>query len=358
MQDVVKLMNRARISKEDLPTSMYLIFKTISEHFPCEFPRKFFVFCSKCHSYSKSSDTKQGKICENCDKKIIARETNFFVHIPIKNQLIHSIQLNWTSIQKYTEFIDNNANTNSITDVHSASLLKQLYRSFSKSEQNVISLTMNTDGANKFKSNTHSVWPIQIIQNFLPPNIRFQPKNILTVGLYYGEHKPNCMEYFEPFVTEMKELKERGVIISIEGDEYVFIPLVTHCVVDLPAKRMIQCIKQFNGRDACTYCKHPGTDVKGKKKMIRYTNGEYAPRSDIETLKSMSKKSFDSPNDGVMGMSCLVSLPKLKIIGGFGIDYMHCVCLGLTRKLMNFFINPKYHKRASIQINWLHLTAS
>lgn len=46
-----------------------------------------------------------------------------------------------------------------------------------------------------------------------------------------------------------------------------------------------------------------------------------------------------------MGISCLVSLLEFKIIKGFGIDYMHCVDLGVVRRLLGFFINSKNHKR-------------
>lgn len=348
LEDVLKLMNMARDCRTELPTTKYLIFKTIAERSLYNLQRSYHVKCSNCLVYSKGVCNKQGQKCGNCAESLVARETNFFIYMPIEGQLAQSIKLNWSLIQRYNAILDEKDGT-SLTDIHSAELMKTIYGSFSNSEQNVISLTLNTDGANKFKSNTISVWPIQIIQNFLPPEVRFRPMNVLTVGLYYGEHKPDCMEYFEPFVCELKTLRDRGISVTIENEKYVFVPLVTHCVVDLPAKRMLQCIKQYNGRNACTYCKHPGCDiiVSGKKKAIRYTTGAYSPRSDIETLKAMNKKTFDpASSDGIMGISCLVSLPKFKIINGFGIDYMHCVGLGLVRKLLGFYANPKYHKRS------------
>lgn len=347
LEDVLKLMNMARDNQTVLPTTKYLIFQKMSERSLYDLQRKYHVRCSKCNIYSKGTSTKQGQKCKECGKLLVAQETNFFIYMSIENQLAQSIKSNWSLIQRYNAILDDKVVTN-LTDAHSANLLKKIQKSFSKSDQNPISLTLNTDGANKFKSNKFSVWPIQIIQNFLPPEVRFKPMNVLTIGLYYGERKPNCMKYFEPFVHELKILADRGITLTIDKETYVFVPFVTHCVVDLPAKRMLQCIKQYNGRNACTYCTHPGCDVNIsiKKKVIRYTNIPYAPRTDIETLKGMNKKSFDSANrDGIMGISCLVSLPKFKIITGFGIDYMHCVDLGVVRKLLNFFVNSKYHKK-------------
>lgn len=347
LEETLKLMNDARTSQEKLPQTKYLIFKTLEEKSPYNLRRIYYVKCSKCKIYSNGSSTKQKQECKRCGKVLVVSETNFFVYIPVTYQLIQSLNVNWSVIQKYNDTLDDTGDL--MTDVHSAIFLRNIYDSFINSEQNVLSLTLNTDGANKFKSNNFSVWPIQLIQNYLPPEVRFKPINILTVGLYYGEHKPDCMAYFEPLVSEFKMFSERGLNLTIEKKEYIFCPLITHVVVDLPAKRMLQCIRQFNGYNACTYCKHPGTQIKisGIKKVVRYTNEEFALRSEVDTLKAMYKRNFNPDNnDGVMAMSCLVSLPKFKIIKGFGVDYMHCVPLGVLRRILDFFINPKHHSRA------------
>lgn len=346
LEDTLKLMNLARGSKVELPATKYHILKIVEEQARINLQRNYHIHCSKCGIYSKGYSTKHGIECYKCKKILFANEYNFFIYMPIENQLIQSLKLNWSLIERYNS--NHNDKTDIITDVHDAVILKKLYDQFSKSGRNVISLTLNTDGANKFKSNSCSVWPIQIIQNFLPPEQRYKPINILTIGLYYGKHKPNCIEYFDPLAIELKELMDRGVSVTIQNELYQFHPVISHCVVDLPAKRMLQCIKQYNGRNACTFCMHPGSDVQVSRnfRVIRYTNEEYSPRSNRETLKAMNKASFDTnSNDGVMGISCLVSVPKFQIIKGFGIDYMHCVLLGVFRKLLDFYINPKNHKR-------------
>lgn len=345
LEATLKLMNEGQNNQKKLPETKYLIFKTIADRSPFNFGRKYYVKCSKCNIFSRGSCDKQKQECEKCRKTLIPGETNFFVYMPVEHQLIQSLTLNWDSIQTFNTIQE----TDSISDVHSATALKSINRSFENTDQNILSLTLNTDGANKFKSNSVSVWPIQLIQNYLPPDIRFQPLHILTVGLYYGDHKPNCLEYFEPLVSEFKMLKDRGLNVTIGKEEYVFCPLITHIVVDLPAKRMVQCIRQFNGYHSCTYCLHPGTriEISKKTKVVRYTNEEFSLRSEVATLRAMSKRNFKPDNDdGVMGLSCLVSLPKFQIIKGFGVDYMHCVCIGVVRNFLNFFMNPKHYKRA------------
>lgn len=146
----------------------------------------------------------------------------------------------------------------------------------------------------------------------------------------------------------MRKLQKTGITITKGEDVYKFIPIISHCVVDLPAKHMIQCIKQYNGKNACTYCKHPGESVKSKtKNVIRYTeNGEkHNLRNSFETLSSMARGTFAENIDGITGLSCLVSLPEFDIIQGFGVDYMHSI-IGIMREFLDFFLSSKFHKRA------------
>lgn len=267
LEDICKLMAMARASSREFPTTMYGLEKIMEERASISSKRNYFMKCPKCNIYSEGFATKHNNQCDKCKKKLVADETNFFIYIPLKNQIIQSLKLNWSYIERFNE---EDLNTDSISDVHSAYFLRDLNDLFSKTNTNIISLMLNADGANKFKSNLLSVWPIQLVQNYLPPEIRYKPSNILTVGLYYGKKKPDCTEYFFPLISELKELQETGISLNVQNDLYTFYPMVTHCVVDLPAKHMLQRIKQYNGRNACTYCTHPGHTVliKGKKRRF------------------------------------------------------------------------------------------
>lgn len=90
---------------------------------------------------------------------------------------------------------------------------------------------------------------------------------------------------------------------------------------------------------------------KKKGSNVRYPVPENAvfafpSRTHIDTLKSMRKKKFDDNDDGVVGLSCLVSMPQFDIINSFGTDYMHCVALGVTRKLFSLFFDSKNHEQS------------
>ena len=55
---------------------------------------------------------------------------------------------------------------------------------------------------------------------------------------------------------------------------------------------------------------------------------------------------FSQVEMGVKGRSVLHSLrlPEFDIIKGCPVDYMHCVLLGVTRKLLSLWFDPKHHR--------------
>lgn len=101
LEDVLKLMNAARNTKSDLPCTKFTIFKTLSERSTHTLDRKFYLHCSDCRTYSGGFSAKQGQKCKQCEKSLTANETNFFIYMPIGAQLIQSIKMNWSLIERY-----------------------------------------------------------------------------------------------------------------------------------------------------------------------------------------------------------------------------------------------------------------
>ena len=95
---------------------------------------------------------------------------------------------------------------------------------------NTTSLSMNFDGAPKFKSSTMQLWPIQFIINELPPpskrygniftqsciiivcNSRFSRKNLLLTALWCSTKKapPVTVTVLEPVMNEISLLETEG----------------------------------------------------------------------------------------------------------------------------------------------------
>lgn len=263
LEDIMELVNEKRELCDKLPTKKKQIMKLFREH--RDLVRIFFfINCEKCEISTKiDSDSSENVKCIRCDSVLKTKETNFFVSFPIEEQIVKSLKHNWDYISKFDT--NGSVDMTSYTDAHDGAILRNILDQYKHSDVNILSLCLNIDGANKFKSNVLSVWPIQLVQNYLPPNIRFLPDNIIVSGLHYGKSKPNCLDYLLPLISELTHLKDNHIQMNIESQDYKFKPLITHCALDLPAKSLLQATKQYGSYDGCTYCEIPGELVEIKK---------------------------------------------------------------------------------------------
>lgn len=334
LTDWVQLLNTRLEDYEKLPPGKVQLQNLFREH--CDaVDVLLFVKCDKCSKCTKvQSNKKNGSKCSHCETLLKTKETNFFVIVPVEEQIIRSVQNNWKAI---CQFDTSGRNDKSYRDAHDGAILRKVLDAYKNNKIDILSLSLNVDGANKFKSNALSVWPIQLVQNFLPPYMRFLPQNIIMNGLFYhksnSDNELNFHEYMRPLVEELNRLKQNPISMCIDDENKTFKPVITHCAVDLPAKSKVQAIKQFGGYHACTYCKIPGEKVviecskrnkkpnqkandntkknadaveKSPKKFVRYVEGDvqHNARSEIETLTEMLAASeFDGKTsiDGVKG---------------------------------------------------------
>lgn len=128
-------------------------------------------------------------------------------------------------------------------------------------------------------------------------------------------------------------------------------PFIVHGTFDLPAKAQCQGINQYNGKNACGYCRHPGVPIQNEKKttkIYRYIRREQAetPRTHNETISALGKlRDKKLKNiDGFQKMSAFVGLPDFDLIDGFAIDYLHCVLLGVVPKLVGLWLDSRNWK--------------
>lgn len=359
IQDSLKIMNDVPGAMFKLPTTPHKIDQATEPIFNF----RFHYFCEKCQSYSvhsNSSIRNQFK-CTHCDGNIFQKPNNYFITIPLKQQLENSIAKNWKSIIRFRD--ENENELQYIQDIHDGSICKQIDSEFANSFN--LSVLVNTDGAQMFKSTKNSLWPIQLIQNFLPPRLRYICENIIVVGLYFGSKKPDESQIFAPLVEEIKDIhKAGGFRIATLRTDLIFLPFITHCTCDLPAKAMCQGIMQFNGKNACGYCHHPGELCEGegkkKQKSWRYVRQEMTntlrSHANTEPILLKLKNGASPPILGFKESSVLLDLPNFDIIKGFTIDYMHCVLLGTTRKMVSLWLDSQYwqepyHIKATTVLN-------
>lgn len=156
--------------------------------------------------------------------------------------------------------------------------------------------------------------------------------------------------FFYPLLSELNEIHcEGGICMQHNGRLYRFLPIISQCNVDLPAKADVQGFIGHNGYFGCGYCKHPGESIKasiGAKAVVRFIKKENISLRTHKDILNLYSNLKTSPIFGVKNISCMIAARHFDLINCFSIDYMHCVLLGVVRKLLDLWLNSKYHNEA------------
>lgn len=330
LEDTAKLINSVPGATVRLPTTKYSLLRAFMAS--SSLTHINYIYCNKCKKYVKCSPDESISICE-CSTKLKKTAKNYFVYIHLETQLKRILDQHWGKIVSYNNKIQSDKCEN-IQDTYSTTYIrKELQR-----KSNILSLMVNSDGVNIRSSGGKSIWPIQIICNFLPPQIRYQNQNILCVAFYYQDVKPDMLKYCEPFAEEVDHLQTHGFVFRDE----VFRIAITCVVLDLPTRASFQQITQYNGYFACPYCLHEGEYT---TKGVRYT---YHDEPDnirlneqiLQIMRDISEEKLKL-KDGILGISPAVSFDHFDMVKSFGLDYMHCVCLGVTKAMHMFWMDSK-----------------
>lgn len=341
IEGMAEIINRTPDASIRVPHRIHKVKKQIEPSLIFEYH----VECLKCASYSVSDSNATNFQCQNCSSDIKRTHSNFFVYIPLKQQVSKMIDDKFDEVMSYRNG-DIDSEPSIMTDVHDSSLYMK--HKSKNSTSKILSFIINTDGA-VVNGSGKSLWAIQLYQNHLKPVMRYTPSNIIVVGLNYGQ-KPKMREFFYPLMKEIKSIKESGGIwVKRNGNNVCFLPTVLGVCCDLPAKAEVQAMTTYAGHFGCSYCLHPGHSVKGvndKKTMIRYTKSskKYPLRTHkdvLDTYQHLKSK----PVNGIKGVSCMIGAADFDLVHGFAIDYMHCVLLGVVKKILNLWLESKNCKK-------------
>lgn len=339
--DILRLLQKFPDNTYDFPTTKYKLF----QRFPGNLDVYCHVKCQSCGVFSEHLAKSEKYTCSQCRKILIRKQTEFFTCIKLKPQLENQIKKHWNHITKYAD--NQMAGHDTMKDVQDGLIFKRIHNLCIDGMP--LPLMLNTDGANKFKSNRNSIWPILLVQNYLPPNLRYQRPNVILVAIHYGK-KPDLKAYFKPLICELKSLFEKGLTIKLNDVNKTFKPYIMSICVDLPAKAMVLNQNQYNGYYSCGYCLHPGCSISNlckTRKCVRYTQRSTADaeRNEFETLRDMREAHIsrvaDFTKNGFKGLSCAVGFDHFDIVNGFSLDYMHCILLGVVSKTLDLWLNSK-----------------
>ena len=148
-------------------------------------------------------------------------------------------------------------------------------------------------------------------------------KGPVLIALFCGVSKPTSLpEYLGALVNELKQLKD-GFLIGAK----TFFVKVSSVICDAPARSYIKAVKSHTGYSGCDKCIQPGLYLNHR---MTFPDMHAAPRTD-ELFKCCSDE------DHHVGHSPFTEA-NIGMVSCFPHDYMHLVCLGVVRRLLDLWM--------------------
>ena len=348
MKDIMKTLSRIIPSPTDFPKTFCQLLSKI----PVDNRQSsIHYYCPSCESNLDPNESEN--YCRACKVKYsdssLKENGNFYVMFSVRAAVSSILEDSAVASELYQRLTARNNVTESefIRDIHDGELYKKL-----QLEPFDITCSMNTDGVALFKSSKSSLWPILLSVNELSYKTRCN--NTFIAGLWVGPKKPNFDSFFETFAKECGDLSANGVSWNYGSTQVlskIYFPIM---VCDSVARCLCQGIHQFNGSYGCSWCLNEGKSLlygEASRKWI-YEGTEFTLRTHdqfLDHIRELCQKidsSKTASHYGVTTASQLLTIPKFNIVSGFTYDYMHSAFLGISRSLLNWWINSEYHDRA------------
>lgn len=184
----------------------------------------------------------------------------------------------------------------------------------------VLNLQINVDGLPLYKSSQVTLWPILCkIENVMRP---------LPLALFCGVGKPDLTEFLKRLCEELHEFMTTGFVYN--GCCFVVSKVIFVC--DAPARAFIQRIQGHTSKAGCGYCRVMGEWFAGR---VVFPFSRNCSRTD-----ECYGQGNENNQLGISPLSAVVGLYT-----SFPPDYMHAVCLGVTRKLFHYYLKPTKGQR-------------
>lgn len=310
------------------------------QNFPKIANMNIFYYCPTCFELLNFNNTGLST-CVQCQKeflqKSLKRNENYFVYIPLKEQLSDLL-----SGPLFFELNRESPNDDMLSDITSGTVYKTLRQKEIISNYD-ISIQWNADGVQTFKSSKVSMCPVQVSINEL--DFRTRKKHILLCGLWAAARKPVLHLFLKPFIDELKELHETG-FECLPTNYANTVTIRVHTIVapvDSVERCALQYVHQYNGACGCSFCLHPGERIPyGKGHTRVYRGTEHAKRTlGQHTRDAIAAEETQKVVNGVKGISPLMQLPIFNVINSFPPEYMHSVLLGVVKLFLIVWLDSK-----------------
>lgn len=194
---------------------------------------------------------------------------------------------------------------------------------------NTVELLFNMDGIPLFKSSSKQFWPIlglvYHVKNYYKP---------FPIAIQCGNSKTSDVNrYLDQFVCEVNKLQLEGFNVK----ERVYKVTIKGFICDRPPRSLIKCVKNRGAYFACERC-----TVRGKRAENRtvYTDLDCAVRTHASFVHEHNIQHHT-------GISPLLELNNIDMVNMFILDFMHLGCLGVMKRLFEFWLDKKSARKFS-----------
>ena len=344
LSDILSVVALHCLSANAIHSSIYRFRKYFSN---LQTPLIFHRYCKKCeHLFKEKADN-----CPVCTSNTAdSKNVSYFVEIPLVHQLQQFFKRKTFHQKLLSRFDRKKKQPDNIEDIYDG----ELYKSYMSGDgfltnPNNVSFMWYTDGVPLFKSSKISIWPLFLSINELPYLDRIKQENMLFAGLWFGKSKPAMASFLKPFHDSLSELHKQGTQLECTHCQGSIIVkgLLLCGTCDLPAKCLMMNMAQFNGEHGCIKCKQEGTVIpigKGHGRIFPFSSSLIdGPKRNHEEFIANGEEAFASSSRilGVKGPSWWANI-SADVINGTGIDYMHSVLLGLVRRFLTLWFDPKF----------------
>lgn len=221
-------------------------------------------------------------------------------------------------------------------------IIEQLVRTKCTVGNEIITIDLNIDVLPISKSSKSQIWPIL---GKIYGNKAFTP---FVISAYHGYSKSCSIDAFlKPLCEEYTALQNAGLVFG--GKKYT---IRIRCVIcDSPARAFVTCTKSHNGYFGCGKCMQEGT----------YSNHHMLFLESTAPLRTDANFSNRVQEDHHTGVSPFESI-QLSMVSRFPLDYMHLVCLGVTKKMLLLWLSghqtSRFGGRKIIELSEILITTS
>ena len=203
----------------------------------------------------------------------------------------------------------------------------------------VLHISLNADGIPVYNSSNKNFWPLLC-------SINLSPKVVFPLMLSYGPPKPKTADFLTPTINSLQIVLENG----LQFEDRVIRVVIDAVIADAPARALLKGTISYSGYNGCDKCSTTGRwwytltpeerEEQGRQGGGRMTFQQFE-NLPMRTNESFRRKEQESHHLLDSPMLCL----DIDMILDFPIDYMHQICLGVMKKLIEFWIPSQKAKR-------------